>query len=330
MGAREQRRRRPSKPSRRFRPRRARPCPPRGRWSPRRSRSPSGTAPRAIHELDTIAVPTSPQLAQSYWWLRGKAAFLTGHPVEGTRAFVERERYIADAQALRASREELLALHARRGPARRLAQGSAENRCGRRRLARARTDRRRDGAQSHARRGGARRLEARIPAPSRRRHPRRSPVPSPLAVQGRGVRRKSRRAAPSFPSRSHCFCRCRAVPRASAPPCATASSPRICNRIRRPVRAAKSTTSPPSPWPAPTGMPSTTARHSSWARSPRRMSPQWCRCAPRRRPQLALNFLGDSVNAGTEFYQFALLPEDEARGVARRAASPTASCAEWR
>ena len=42
----------------------------------------------AIHELDTIAVPTSPQLAQSYWWLRGKAAFLTGHPVEGTRAFV--------------------------------------------------------------------------------------------------------------------------------------------------------------------------------------------------------------------------------------------------
>jgi outer membrane PBP1 activator LpoA protein len=64
----------------------------------------------AIHELDSIAVPTSPQLAQSYWWLRGKAAFLTGHPVEGTRAFVERERYIADSQALRASREELLAL----------------------------------------------------------------------------------------------------------------------------------------------------------------------------------------------------------------------------
>ena len=62
--------------------------------------------------LDTIPVPTSPQLAQSYWWLRGKAAFLTGHPVEGTRAFVERERYIADAQAQRASREELLAIAA--------------------------------------------------------------------------------------------------------------------------------------------------------------------------------------------------------------------------
>ena len=35
-------------------------------------------------------------------------------------------------------------------------------------------------------------------------------------------------------------------------------------------------------------------------------------------PELALNFLGDSVNAGKSFYQFALLPEDEARIVARR------------
>ena len=73
-------------------------------------------------------------------------------------------------------------------------------------------------------------------------------------------------------------------PRASAPPCATASSLRICNRIRRPVRCSKSTTPPPNPWPVPTGMPSTRARHSSWARSPKRMSPQWCRCAPGRLP----------------------------------------------
>ncbi|HTB29381.1 MAG TPA: penicillin-binding protein activator, partial [Steroidobacteraceae bacterium] len=35
-------------------------------------------------------------------------------------------------------------------------------------------------------------------------------------------------------------------------------------------------------------------------------------------PELALNFLADSVNAGHNFYQFALLPEDEARLVARR------------
>ncbi|MGO9514542.1 MAG: penicillin-binding protein activator [Steroidobacteraceae bacterium] len=65
---------------------------------------------RAIHELDSIAVPTQADLAQNYWWLRGKSAFLTGHPVEGTRAFVERERYLTNPASLRASREELFGL----------------------------------------------------------------------------------------------------------------------------------------------------------------------------------------------------------------------------
>jgi outer membrane PBP1 activator LpoA protein len=65
---------------------------------------------RAIHELDAIPVPTQPDLAQNYWWLRGKGAFLTGHPVEGTRAFVERERFLTDPASLRASRDELFAL----------------------------------------------------------------------------------------------------------------------------------------------------------------------------------------------------------------------------
>ena len=37
-----------------------------------------------------------------------------------------------------------------------------------------------------------------------------------------------------------------------------------------------------------------------------------------RTPVLALNFLADSVSAAPDFYQFALLPEDEARSVARR------------
>ena len=64
---------------------------------------------RAIHELDAIPVPTQAELAQNYWWLRGKSAFLTGHPVEGTRAFVERERYL-DPAGVRASREELFGL----------------------------------------------------------------------------------------------------------------------------------------------------------------------------------------------------------------------------
>ena len=62
---------------------------------------------RAIHELEGIAVPTSGELAQNYWYLEGQAAFLTGHPAEGTLAFVERERFLADPAALKASREEL-------------------------------------------------------------------------------------------------------------------------------------------------------------------------------------------------------------------------------
>jgi outer membrane PBP1 activator LpoA protein len=62
---------------------------------------------RAIHELDQIPVPTSPDQAQNYWWIRGRSAFATGHPVEGTRALVERERFLTDPAALRANRAEL-------------------------------------------------------------------------------------------------------------------------------------------------------------------------------------------------------------------------------
>jgi uncharacterized protein len=63
---------------------------------------------RAIRELDQIAVPTVPEQAQNYYWIRGRSAFLTAHPVEGTRALVERERYLSDPAALRGNREELL------------------------------------------------------------------------------------------------------------------------------------------------------------------------------------------------------------------------------
>ncbi|MGO9931929.1 MAG: penicillin-binding protein activator [Steroidobacteraceae bacterium] len=64
---------------------------------------------RAIRELDQIPVPTSPNQAQNYFWIRGRCAFLTGHPIEGTRALVERERYLADPAAIRANREEIYA-----------------------------------------------------------------------------------------------------------------------------------------------------------------------------------------------------------------------------
>ena len=64
---------------------------------------------RAIRELDQIAVPTQPAEAQRYWWIRGKGAFLAGHPVEAVRAYLERERWLTDTASLRASRADLYA-----------------------------------------------------------------------------------------------------------------------------------------------------------------------------------------------------------------------------
>jgi uncharacterized protein len=63
--------------------------------------------PQAIRELDQIPVPTQPDEAAPYWWVRGKAAFLSGRPAEGVKSFVERERYLADPASLRASRQDL-------------------------------------------------------------------------------------------------------------------------------------------------------------------------------------------------------------------------------
>jgi outer membrane PBP1 activator LpoA protein len=66
-------------------------------------------AARAIRELDQIPVPTLPDQAQNYYWIRGRSAFMTGHPLEGVRALVERERFLTDPALLRANREELFA-----------------------------------------------------------------------------------------------------------------------------------------------------------------------------------------------------------------------------
>ena len=63
--------------------------------------------PQAIRELDQIPIPTQPDEAATYWWIRGKGAFLSGHPLEGVKSFVERERYLADPDSLRASRQDL-------------------------------------------------------------------------------------------------------------------------------------------------------------------------------------------------------------------------------
>jgi outer membrane PBP1 activator LpoA protein len=66
-------------------------------------------AARALHELDQIAAPTEAREAESYWSLRGKAAFLAGRPADGVRAYVEREHYLSDPASIRASRAELYA-----------------------------------------------------------------------------------------------------------------------------------------------------------------------------------------------------------------------------
>ena len=63
--------------------------------------------PGALHELDAIPVPATAALAQNYWTIRGEGAFLAGRPVEGAQAFIERERYLTDTASLKASREQL-------------------------------------------------------------------------------------------------------------------------------------------------------------------------------------------------------------------------------
>ena len=62
---------------------------------------------QALRELDSIGVPPAPDLAQNYWYLRGEASFISGHPVEGTRAYLQREHFLSDPAALRASRDDL-------------------------------------------------------------------------------------------------------------------------------------------------------------------------------------------------------------------------------
>jgi outer membrane PBP1 activator LpoA protein len=285
----------------------------------------------AIHELDTIAVPTSPQLAQSYWWLRGKAAFLTGHPAEGTRAFVERERYIADAQALRASREELLALlrdAAQRGASLKpspktdplvagwLALGPIAAEMARNpthaaaELA--------DWKRAFPQHPGADILLAGPAGPSGPSGP-----SGPLGPSG-----------PSGPSGP--------VQNALAPSLPifheqialllplSGRSESVGIAVRDGFIAAYLQQDPATRpllkiYDTAADSVAGAYRHAVDDGAAFIVGPLTkedvaavvpVRAA--RTPELALNFLGDTVNAGTEFYQFALLPEDEARGVARR------------
>jgi len=67
-----------------------------------------GDGAHALRELDAIGEPSAADLAQNYWHLRGEALFMAGRVAEGTQAYVERERYLGE-RALRANRDELFA-----------------------------------------------------------------------------------------------------------------------------------------------------------------------------------------------------------------------------
>ena len=176
---------------------------------------------RAIHELDTIAVPTQAELAQNYWRLRGEGAFLTGHPVEGTRAFVERERYLTDTAALRASRTELFDLikHAAEGGASLKAPPKADPIVAGW-LALGPVDVEMARNPMHA----AAALEN-----WKRSYPQHPANDIVLALAQNHP--KLHAVAGSFPIKSRCCCRCRAAPRRSASRCATDSLRPIWSRM---------------------------------------------------------------------------------------------------
>ena len=261
----------------------------------------------AIRELDPIPVPTSPQLAQSYWWLRGKAAFLTGHPLEGTRAFVERERYLRDAEALRESREELLALirdAAQRGVSLKAPPKTDPVVAGWLALGPIGAQMTRDPA--HA---------ATTLAEWKRAFPQHPGSDMPLAAPAQN--------AVVVPPASFADQIALLLPLSGR-----SESVGIAVRdgfIAAYLQQDPATRPPLRVYDVATESVAGAYRHAVDDGAAFVVGPltkeDVAAVVPVRAvktPQLALNFLGDTVSAGHEFYQFALLPEDEARGVARR------------
>ncbi len=62
----------------------------------------------AVRELDALPVPTQSNDLQRYWLLRGRAAFAAGRPLDAVRSYVERERVLPPGNAVKANRDELL------------------------------------------------------------------------------------------------------------------------------------------------------------------------------------------------------------------------------
>ena len=219
MGARRQRRRGQAGSRGRSRRRRAPRCRRRARWSPRKS--PGGERRRRAPFASWIRFrcPTAPDLAQNYWWLRGRRR-VSDRP-SGARARAPSSSASAisrDPAALRASRDELFepdSHAAERGVSLKPPPKTDPIVAGWLALGPVAVEMTRNPMRAAA---ALDELEARrtrsirpTTACSARRRPR---SPSP----------------PNFPIRSRCCCRCRAAPRRSASRCATASSPPIWNR----------------------------------------------------------------------------------------------------
>ena len=68
-----------------------------------------GQAQQAWQQISALAEPKTPTAAPRYWDLKRRAAFATGRIVDAVRAHVTEERYMGNAEQLRASRVTLLA-----------------------------------------------------------------------------------------------------------------------------------------------------------------------------------------------------------------------------
>jgi outer membrane PBP1 activator LpoA protein len=261
--------------------------------------------PGAIRELDSIAVPTSAELAQNYYWLRGKAAFLSGHPLEGTRAFVERERYLPDPASLHASREELFGLireAAERGLPLRAPPNTDPIVAGWLALGPVSVD-----MERNPMRAGA------ALADWKRAHPQHPANDSVLALAQNQIA-----VATGFPDEI-----------ALLLPLSGRAEP-VGIAVRDGFIAAYLEQDPAArPHLKVYDVAAETVagayRHALEDGAAFVVGPltkeDVAAVVPLnggKTPELALNFLGDAVNAGKSFYQFALLPEDEARIVARR------------
>jgi outer membrane PBP1 activator LpoA protein len=261
--------------------------------------------PRAIRELDEIAVPTVPDQAQDYWELRGDGAFLAGRPPEGVQAYVERERYLADAAGLRASRETLYArlrTAAERGNSLKIPLKADAVVTGWLDLAPIAVELARNPLRGGAALGA---WKQQFPA-----HPAIDSVLTQVQTQVAAETHFPNQIALLLPlsGRSEPIgvaVRDGFIAAYLQQDPATRPRLKIYDVAADPISAVYNRA---------------TDEGAGFVVGPL-IKEEVAAIAPLsagRAPVLALNFLGDSVSAGHDFYQFALLPEDEARIVARR------------